>query len=408
MSTINLAHNQLITCNLCQRSYNIDVYKRHINENQCIKRNHHRLPFESIKQRSIQIGDKIFSVQQQLKEKTKEIPLSNNRENGKQQTFTNSKKLYAEKIQKTLPSINHRRTLEQAKQLLERRTKYKPPLSQNINHFPSKLNRTNTITLPSKDLFHNTTKTSSQKTSYSKNELSSPPTTKFKNDNVPIKNHLSNEVSILISDRRVENLSVVKQPILTHSPKIPSSHTSTTQSNCIDQTDSACRSTRKVSTWTRPLQQTSVRNIISPIHIPTFQDSSCGPSHDHILLPFNSNYDDDDDDDEFERYSPTPPSTPKFQSDRTIHIKQNSIIDKQPTIIRPITYQKAKRQPNNESQYFYIIYTRIFPLILVQKYSHSNTRTSKLVQSTFHLPPINPLSYSKLNRHRTINLTPWR
>jgi hypothetical protein len=43
--------NQFVTCDLCKRRYNINVYKRHINENQCIKRNQHRIPFESIKQR---------------------------------------------------------------------------------------------------------------------------------------------------------------------------------------------------------------------------------------------------------------------------------------------------------------------------------------------------------------------
>jgi len=198
MSTTNLEHNRLITCDLCKRRYNFNVYQRHRNENQCIKRNHHRLPFESIKQRSIRIGDKIFSVQQQLQKKTNDEQISINRENKKQQPISNSNKQYQEKLQRILPSNNRRRTLEQAKQLLERRTKYKPPWIQKrsnfTNDFQSKLNRTNTIILQTKDSSNNainpglsTKKPTTQR--LHSHERPSPPRTKFKNDNLPIKSN---------------------------------------------------------------------------------------------------------------------------------------------------------------------------------------------------------------------------
>ncbi|CAF1031718.1 unnamed protein product [Adineta ricciae] len=345
MSTKNLEQNQLIRCHLCQRNYNSEVYKRHINENQCIKRNQHRLPFESIRQRSIQIGDKIFSVQQQLQQKKQEVQLLNNAENGKQQVSSSSKKLYQEKIPKIAVSNARRRTLEQAKQLLERRTKYQPPWIHKQSHYlyklPAQLNRMNTITLPPK---------------------STNPRATFKNEHVP--NKISNIHSVS-----------VKQPIQTHSPKLPISHTST---NYMEQTNSACQSTRKVSTWTRPLQSSAVRNVISPIHIPTFQDSSCGASHDHLVVPLNSNYNDDDDD-EFERYSPTPPSTPKFQCEKTENKNYRSIFRKNVSINEQKT---TKRRLDHFDK-------------------HSR-------QSTFHLPPIKPSSYAKLKQHPTINLTPWR
>ena len=150
----------------------------------------------------------------------------------------------------------------------------------------------------------------------------------------------------------MSNHPVARQPILTHSPKIPNTHTSTHQSHRVDRTfshdqsTSASRSTRKVSTWTRPLPQSAVRHIISPIQIPTFQNSSCGPSHDRILIPFTQNYDDDD---EFERYSPTPPSTPRFQREKTeikiysTNVKHISVADQEQAVMRPVTYQKAKR-----------------------------------------------------------------
>jgi len=196
MSTTNLEHNELITCDLCKRRYNINVYKRHRNEKQCIKRNHHRLPFQSIKQRSIQIGDAIFSVQQP--QKTNDRQILNNQENKKEQiSNNNNNKQYQEKLQRILPSNNRRRTLEQAKQLLERRTKYKPPWIQKRSNFtkdhPSKQIRTNTTVLKTKISSNNAVnpgispKKLTEKL-YS-HERSSPPTTKFKNDDLPIKSN---------------------------------------------------------------------------------------------------------------------------------------------------------------------------------------------------------------------------
>jgi hypothetical protein len=217
MSTTNLEHNQLITCDLCKRRYNINVYKRHRNEKQCIKRNRHRLPFESIKQRSIQIGDAIFNVQQSQKtndgqisnnrenkkqqisnnRENKKQQISNNRENKKQQISNNNNKQYQEKLQRILPSNNRRRTLEQAKQLLERRTKYKPPWIQKRSSFTkddqSKQTRTNTTVLKTKFSSNNVVNPGIspkklRERLYS-HERPSLPTTKFKNDDLPIKSN---------------------------------------------------------------------------------------------------------------------------------------------------------------------------------------------------------------------------
>ncbi|CAF0787379.1 unnamed protein product [Rotaria sordida] len=425
MSTTNLEQDELITCDLCKRRYNINVYKRHISENQCIKRNQRRLPFESIKQRSIRIGDNIFSIQQQQQQQqtNNDVQLSKSRENRKQQISNNknnnnnnnnnNNKQYQEKIQRITPSNNRRRRLEQAKQLLERRIKYKPPWIQKqsnfTNNLQSKLNRTSTILLQTQD---NSNKTRNQSLSSKKSTQKlyshtrpSPPTTKFKNDDLPIK----------VSDRYIHNHIVSQQPILTHSPKIRISQVSTTfkyQPNRIDQTfsheqsNSACQTMRKAYTWTRPSKQLSTRDIISPIQIPTFHESSSGPSHDQIPILINQNYNDDDDDDEFERYSPTPPSTPKYQQDKkeSKHIspciKQNFILHEQQTFIRPVTYQKAKRceqQQQNEIQ----IYHR-------STKSPRNQAHRKNVQSTFHLPPINRSSHPKIKHSPTINLVPWR
>jgi len=196
MSTTNLEHNELIKCDLCNRRYNINVYQRHRNENQCIKRNHHRLPFESIKQRSIQIGDQIFSVQQQQQQQqNNNIQIVNNREKRKQPISNN--KQYQEKLQRILPSNNRQRILEQAKQLLERRTKYQPPWIQSRSNFTkdyqSKLTRTDTTVLQAKDSSNNTVdqgispKKLTQR--FYSRERSSPPTTKFKNDDLPIKSN---------------------------------------------------------------------------------------------------------------------------------------------------------------------------------------------------------------------------
>jgi hypothetical protein len=136
---------------------------------------------------------------------------------------------------------------------------------------------------------------------------------------------------------------------------------------------------RKAYTWTRSSKQSSIRDVISPIHIPTFRDSSSGPSHDRVPIPLNQNYDDD----EFERYSPTPPSTPKYKQDKT-DIK-NNILSEQQTILRPATYQKAK---TSEQQH--------------QNESKKNT------QSTFHLPPIKPSFYPKIKPRSILNPSPWR
>jgi hypothetical protein len=355
MSTTNL---ELITCDLCQRRYNRNVYNRHRKENQCLKRNQHRLPFESIKQRSIQIGDQIFSVQQQ--QKITDGQISNNREKRKQQILKNQ-----EKIQRIIPSNNRRRTLEQAKQLLERRTKYQPPWIQKRSNFIK--------VIQAKDLSNNTVDQGpSPKKLSQRRERPPPPTTKFKNDDLPIKSNRKKtvfeglKISIAVSDRREQNPPISQQPIFTHSPKTRTSQLSTTskyQPNRVDQTfshepvNSASRLTRKAYTWTRSSKQSTNRDVISPIHIPTFCESSAGPSHDQIALPFNQNYDDD----EFERYSPTPPSTPKYQQEKIEmkyvlpNVKQNFIRDEQQTMIRPNTYQKAKRsdrQQQNESEFY--------------------------------------------------------
>jgi hypothetical protein len=176
-------------------------------------------------------------------------------------------------------------------------------------------------------------------------------------------------MSISVSSRRGHKHTVSQQPVLTDSPKIRTSQASTTskchqyQSNQVDQTfsheetNSASRPMRKAYTWTRSSKQPTNRDVISPIQIPTFCESSSGPSRDRVPIPFNENYDDD----EFERYSPTPPSTPKYQQDKLEiknflpSIKQNFILNEQQTMIRPNTYQKTKRsdrQQQNKSELY--------------------------------------------------------
>ncbi|CAF2186422.1 unnamed protein product, partial [Rotaria magnacalcarata] len=100
----------------------------------------------------------------------------------------NNNKQYQEKFQRILPSNNHRQRLEQAKQLLERRTKYKPPwiLRQDnfINDLQLKPNRTSTSLFQTKDI-SNKIKNRSHSPRKSKENLysrtrPSPPTTKFK------------------------------------------------------------------------------------------------------------------------------------------------------------------------------------------------------------------------------------
>ena len=332
MSTTNL---QLITCDLCQRRYNIDVYSRHRNENQCIKRNQSRLPFESIKQRSIQIGDQIFSVQ--AAQKNIDERMAKNREKRKQQipVKNNNHKQSPEQLQRILPTNSRRRTLEQAKQLLQRRTKYQPPWIQKR----SNLTKANATVLQTKDVSHKIV-----------DRGTSPPTTKFLNDDLPIKTKLfskNDKIPPSVSDHLRHNPLPFQQPIPTHSPK-----TRTSQVNRIDQTfsheqpNSASRPARKANTWTRSSKQSTNRDVISPIRIPTFCESSSGPSHDQIIVPSNQNYDDD----EFERYSPTPPPTPKYN---------------QKIMIRPNTYQKAKRSDrqlyeSKSDQYFSLTSTSPF------------------------------------------------
>jgi hypothetical protein len=156
-----------------------------------------------------------------------------------------------------------------------------------------------------------------------------------------------------VSDRCSFNHTRSQLPVLTHSPKIRTSQapiTSKYQANRTfsnEQNDSLCRPMRKAYTWTRPSKQSSIRDVISPIQIPTFSESS------RVQITVNQNYDDD----EFERYSPTPPSTPKHREDKTEikNIKQNFILQEQQTLLRPITYQRAKRsepQQHNESEFY--------------------------------------------------------
>ncbi|CAF1562278.1 unnamed protein product [Rotaria magnacalcarata] len=422
MSTTNPQHTEFLTCELCKRRYNVDVYKRHINENQCIKRNQHRLPFESIKQRSIRIGDKIFSIQeqkqqQQQQQTNNDVQISNSREKKKQPLPNiNNNKQYQEKFQRILPSNNHRQRLEQAKQLLERRTKYKPPwiLRQDnfINDLQLKPNRTSTSLFQTKDI-SNKIKNRSHSPRKSKENLysrtrPSPPTTKFKHDALPIK----------VSDRSKHDYHHIpcQQPILTHSPKIRIPQVLTAskiqhyQLPEMDQTfshepiNSGHQSMRKANTWTRSSKPSSSHGAISPIRIPTFRDSSAGPFHDSVVMPTNQNYEDIDD--EFEIYSPTPPSTPKYQYDRKeikaipSSVKQNFTLDEQQTFIRPVTYKKVERferqQKNDIPKARYL--TRFL----------RNRSPRKTVQSTVHLPPINSSSSARTHHSPRFNRVPWR
>lgn len=314
MSTNDL---ELVTCDRCQRRYDIEVYHRHRDANQCIKRNQSRLPFQSIKQRSIQIGDQVFSVRSSEKNAER-----------KKQLITKPKQSQ-EQLQRFLPSNTRRRALEQAKQLLERRTKYQPPWiqkrSSSIKPHPLKvddsLSRSNHRS-------RNLVDQSTQK-SHSYDRLS-PPRTKFPTDDLPIKSSSKNEKVTLSTSNRSR---YHHQPILTHSPKktrvhqsIPTSKPRQPPIHEVDQTfshepvTSASRSVRKANTWTRSSKQSTNRDLISPIQIPTYNEFST----DRMTLPSNQNYDDDD---EFERYSPTP--TPRC-------IEQQALQ-------RPRTYQKSKR-----------------------------------------------------------------
>ena len=313
MSTDDL---ELVTCDRCQRRYNIEVYHRHRDANQCIKRNQSRLPFQSIKQRSIQIGDQVFSV-----------PPSEKNSERKKQLITKPKQSQ-EQLQRFLPSNSRRRALEEAKQLLERRTKYQPPWIQKRSSLTKPHPLKADDILPRSN--HRSRKMVDQSTqkSHSYDRLS-PPRTKFPTDDLPIKSSNSN------------HLRHHQQPILTHSPKktrvhqsIPTSKPLQPPMHEVDQTfsheplTSASRSIRKANTWTRSSKQSTNRDLISPIQIPTYNESSA----DRMALPSNLNYDDDDD--EFERYSPTP--TPRC-------IEQQALQ-------RPSTYQKSKRSDRQRQE----------------------------------------------------------
>ena len=366
----------LITCDRCQRHYNIEVYHRHREENQCIKRNQTRLPFQSIKQRSIQIGDHLFSVQPPEKKSGKKkpsIPVN-----------TKSATRSHEPLQRFLPSNSRRRTLEQAKQLLERRTKYQPPwIQKRSNSTKTQPSKVSAAALQGKDCSYKMVDQSTQKSHSS--DRSSPPRTKFPTDDLPIKSNNGKSISITSNPSRHHHHH--QQPVLTNSPKtrvfqnISTSKPLQSQMHQVDQTfsreplNSACRPIRKANTWTRSSKQSGNRDVISPIHIPTFDESSS----DRIALPVNQNYDDD----EFERYSPTP--TPRC-------------IEQQTTMKRPATYQKSKRsgrqgpQSEPEEQLSLMMYLAFF-LVPVES-------RRKNTQSNFHLPPINPKSSSSSR--------PWR
>ena len=127
---------------------------------------------------------------------------------------------------------------------------------------------------------------------------------------------------------------------------------------------------RQATTWTRPSKTSPVRTAISPIDIPTF----AGPQTNRLPATVNQNYVDD----VFERYSPSPPSTPRPQQ----------------CIARPITYQRAKRsdpvQPH--STFFASAITR-----------------GHYPPKTFHLPPLKAPSPRKYQQYfPTANFRPWR
>ena len=195
MSATSLEYNELIMCDLCKRRYNTNVYKRHVNENQCIKRNHRRLPFESIKQRTLRIGDKVFSIQQQQKrQKNDNIQIANGPEKRNQQIYNNNKP-NQEKLQKVIPSNNRQRTLEQAKQLLELRTKYKPPWIHHRSIFTDDLhmkqNQTDKSSLQAQDTSNNTVNprllSKKVKQRFYSCERVSPSIAKLKNNDLAIK-----------------------------------------------------------------------------------------------------------------------------------------------------------------------------------------------------------------------------
>jgi hypothetical protein len=100
-----------------------------------------------------------------------------------------------------------------------------------------------------------------------------------------------------------------------------------------EQGRSSSATQREAHTWTRLSETPATRTVLSPIHIPTFSRCSSGPSQDcDPPISLNSNYDDD----EFERYSPTPPSTPKYRTheqQNSSHLQSKYTIDAQPTLV---------------------------------------------------------------------------
>jgi hypothetical protein len=183
--------NDLRTCDRCQRRYHVDVYQRHLSANQCLKRNHPRTPFQSVKQRSIRVGDRIFSVQTQSQQPShvqdRTLPtmaaLSIHSEQRKSVVSMPTKTKQRIACPRTVESTSRRRTLEQAKQLLERRTRYKPPWIQQRSHT---LDRTMSMNVDNQRLTNERTITS-KRVSYAR---ALPPTTTFLTDNLPIRGNI--------------------------------------------------------------------------------------------------------------------------------------------------------------------------------------------------------------------------
>lgn len=146
---------------------------------------------------------------------------------------------------------------------------------------------------------------------------------------------------VSVADRHPELRRL--QPILSSSPKSVPTHLnsrlSTVESKPMVHIDHNFThlTARKEKTWTRSTKGSCARTTLSPIQIPTFFDPSVNHATDHRSMPLN----DLDDDDEFERYSPTPPSTPRHQSPP---------YNDQRFFPRPITYKKSKRINLNPSK----------------------------------------------------------
>ena len=200
MSTTTQAADDFQTCSLCKRRYSFDVYQRHITENQCTKRNQHRLPFQSIKQRTVRIGDRVFSVQQQ-KNPDASAPLQTfvstpHREQRKPTSSVNTNNNYRSSHSRVSPVNRRQATLAQAKQLLERRTKYQPPWIQKRSNVADKTlsivhQAPHARVLPTK---HSSVQNVDQRLAakeptlqFASAERGSPPRTLFPTDDLPIK-----------------------------------------------------------------------------------------------------------------------------------------------------------------------------------------------------------------------------